>query len=266
MNFPFFQLAIFITFISYILVLGIQKETINNIIKFENTNGDIYLNQDINKNILVFGTTLSNGVDRIFYGLSYSTEKYIFKDNNDNYIPYITVNIGRTEKKEIPNAEMVIHSLYDKFYIILIGTDDSYIEILDNLNNFNAYLQNEILFRDTINKGRSSLLFSSSDSSLIYVSSSTTRNDTSKYFINFHQFSISSTSNTINLKFNNQYNEIKGEYMSCFVAEIYCISCFYLDKDNNYKISFIKISETNSLLGEYNLDTFTKFGNEFYFI
>ena len=50
---------------------------------------------------------------------------------------------------------MYIHSFSDKFYIILIGTDDSYIEILDNLNHFNAYLQNDILFIDTINKGES---------------------------------------------------------------------------------------------------------------
>jgi len=270
--FPF-KLVILLCYIYHSLLIGIQKDIFNNIIIVENTNGDIYLSQNQDYDTLFFGTTLSNGEERIFYGLN-SEKGYIIK-KNDNYIPFIKKNIGRTEEKEIPNAEMGIISHFsdpDIFYIILIGNDDSYIEILnlsDYLNDFKMYSQSELFFRDTINKGKSSLIFTYYDS-LLYVSSSTPRNDTSKYFISLHEFSFSYDSEAIELINNYDYNEIKGEYMSCFASQKNnFISCFYLDKDNNYKITFIQKNIDNIYI-ELNTTTIEinpKFeGNNFYFM
>ena len=41
--------------------------TVNNIFIIENTNGDIYLNQDLWNNAIMLGTTLSNNEERIFF-------------------------------------------------------------------------------------------------------------------------------------------------------------------------------------------------------
>jgi hypothetical protein len=56
---------------------------VNNILIIENTNGDIYLNQDFNSKVMMFGTTLSNNEDRIFYGIFY-TELISYYFNYDD--------------------------------------------------------------------------------------------------------------------------------------------------------------------------------------
>ena len=61
----------------------IKKRWINNIIKIQNTNGNLILSFNQENNIFLFGTSLSNNEERIFYGmkLSYDSYSYPFENN-----------------------------------------------------------------------------------------------------------------------------------------------------------------------------------------
>jgi len=74
-----------------------------------------------------------------------------------------------------------------------------------------------------------------------------TKNNASDYFISFYSYtnSFTETNNldfNYNLKYKIDFDDIKGEYLSCFVynSNNYHISCFYLSKDNNYTIILVK--------------------------
>ena len=68
-------------------------------------------------NGMIFGTTLSNNEDRIFYGFEYSD--YIIYYSGIPDLP-LKINIDRTERKEIKNSELVLFKMtYD--FILLFG-------------------------------------------------------------------------------------------------------------------------------------------------
>ena len=64
-----------------------KTQWLNNIIKFENTNGDIYLFTDTREyDTLIFSTTTSNNQERIFSAMkfnSYNGNIYFFEKNNE---------------------------------------------------------------------------------------------------------------------------------------------------------------------------------------
>ena len=75
-----------------------------------------------------------------------------------------------------------------------------------------------------------------------------TKNNASDYFISLYSYTYSFTETNnldfnYNLKYKIDFDDIKGEYLSCFVynSNNYHISCFYLSKDNNYSIILVKI-------------------------
>ena len=100
------KILILITPLFYMILSESKKDLFNDIIIFENTNGDIYLTQNSAESVIIFGTSLSNEEERIFYGLSTSGEKYIFKDNNEQSFPFIKKNINRAENKKILNPKI----------------------------------------------------------------------------------------------------------------------------------------------------------------
>ena len=134
--------------------------------------------------------------------------------------------------------------------MLIYGTDDSYIEIL----NINQYTNDFILVspnnftqeENKIIKGISSLFYFTLDF-LIYGAITMTKNNASDYFISLYSYTYSFTETNnldfnYNLKYKIDFDDIKGEYLSCFVynSNNYHISCFYLSKDNNYTIILVK--------------------------
>ena len=255
--FIYLKLIIFVNLIIY--TLEVQKDLLDNMVIFENTNGDIYLTRDIDSKILVFGTTLSNGEDRAFYCLSF--EDGYFFHNNDGSSPFMIKNIGRSNNKEILNTEAGIIVDYEgeekEFSIILIGTNNSYIELYsnDNSKDINLYNPSDFFYIDKNNIGISSLFFGFKIE-YIYTTVTIFKDEPTKKYITIYkyEFEPSSEDETMidyELTKNKTFNQIKGDYMSCFSYSHfswYYISCFYLDINNNYNITFIFYDNYNDLI------------------
>ena len=215
---------------------------INNILIIENTNGDIYLNHDLEYNGMIFGTTLSNNEDRIFYGFYYSDDIIYYSDNPDLPLKF---NIDRTERKEIKNSEMVFFQItYD--YILLFGSDNSIIEIYNiNLESYRSFIEpTSFLSEDIIIKGNPTLL-KFIDKNFYFTSITSTEEKSGYYNISFYEYNFNEIRYNISLsqiKKNHFEKEIKGEYISCDLdnENSILISCFYLTNDNNYTIILIK--------------------------
>ena len=273
-NINYLQIFIFLAQIFYIILPESKKNLLNDIIIFENTNGDIYLAKDYNENILVFGTTLSNEEDRIFYALKIE-EDYIFKDNEDS-IPFIIKNINRTDNKKIQNAKMgIIDYSSDDIFIILIGTNDSYIEAFNIFyysKNLNLIPNSDFLPQNTINKGISPLIYIN-NRNLIFISSSKYNDDTSNFFISANKYLISSPSEdsskfNYELQYNNTFDNIKGEYFDCFEFSFEFYSCFFLDINNNYRINIIEHTDSDFIEKNYTIigNISNPIDGEFYFL
>ena len=215
---------------------------LNNIIIFENTNGDIYLREK--DSILIFGATFSNNEQRGFYAFTYEIERYII--NKDNIlVPFLIKNISQTENKEIYNGDISIYKPNNyNIVIFLFGTDGSYLEILkinQYENNFALVSPTDFINKENkVIKGISSLFYIINNN--IIYGTVTKNNNGSDYSISIYGYTFSYTG--LNFKYNFkkkiEYDDIKGEYLSCFVFndKKYHISCFYLNKDNNYTIIF----------------------------
>ena len=222
-----------------------KTKWLNSIITFENTNGDIYLAINSDRSKFIFGTTLSNNEDRIYFGLmSDSKERRIEQifNYNDKFFPYIIKNINRNENKELINPEICFISLKNKEYIISIGVDNSSIELLSIDNYMNDYLlisPTDFFDGDIIIKGVTSYFLKNNE--FIYIAVTYPKNDTNNYYLSFYHYKIDS---------NEQYSLISKQYLedignkfaSCFFLnkDINLISCIYLGKDNKYKINLIK--------------------------
>ena len=227
--------------------VSLINSCLNNINIFENTNGDIYLGVVGTK--LIFGATFSNNSQRAFYAITHEKERYLIKKNDNIYTPFLVKNITRTENKEIYNGDISIYRANKKDIMFIYGTDGSYIEIL----NINQYTDDFILVSpnnfiqedNKIIKGISSLFYIALDC-LIYGTITMTKNNVSDYYISLYSYTYSFTgtdnlSFNYNLKYKIDFDDIKGEYLSCFVynSKNNHISCFYLSKDNNYTIILV---------------------------
>ena len=217
--------------------------SVNNIFIIENTNGDIYFKQDLRLNAIIFGTTLSNNEERIFFGFNYGDLiENFFNSDNIYYLPQ-KINIERSERKEIKNAEITFNYISCNI-ILLLGSDNSFIElyeIKDPINNLLIEPTN-FLDEDIIIKGKPSLLEFLNN--FFHFVAITSKEENSEYYnISFYEYKFKRNpgfyqSLEINKKFHYE-TEIKGEYMSCNSLSFNqnkLISCFYLSKDNNYTI------------------------------
>ena len=109
-----------------------KKKWMTSIIIFGNTNGDIYLSINYEANKFLFGTTLSNKKDRLYYGLICDNiEMQINNIFNYNNHPYLIIN--RMDNDKVINPVISFVTLSSEF-IISIGTNNSKIELikLDN--------------------------------------------------------------------------------------------------------------------------------------
>ena len=275
-DFIIFKIFLFHNFFTYFSIIGTGKGTedeigscklddaknscLNNIIIFKNTNGDIYLSE--NDPIIIFGTTFSNNYQRAFYAISFTQEKFIIEKDDGIYVPFFIKNISQSQNKEIYNGNICILKKNNNYIIYLFGTDDFYIELLkinQYENDFTLVSPNDLLKDENkVIKGISYLFNGINNKFLIYATVTMNRNNISDYFISFYgyKFPYGESGNRLNFIYENktkiEYDDIKGEYLSCFVFN-YCISCFYLSKDNNYTIILAQIfhSANNEILKFY---------------
>ena len=241
-----FKINIIFCFLISEILMMIKKDVLDNIIIFENTNGDIYLNQDLRIFKFIFGTTSSDKKERIFFGIKDDddNEKYYLKKNGNIY-PSIKKDISLIENKEIPNSKIILIEKEDSFFTILIGSDNSNIEIINlnsNTNDIVSIPQLEFFHNiGLIKKGITSFL-SYSYNKFYHISPMILDDDPTHYSINYNLFTVSCSPGQTTLNFelrdHQHFNTIKGDYMSCDMNNGF-ITCFYLDNDNDYKITFI---------------------------
>ena len=210
---------------------------INNILIIENTNGEIYMNQDAESNIIAFGTTLSSNEDRVYYSMIYNDDISSFFDNNNDLL-FLKIKIP--EGKEIKNAEIFFWNTN----ILLFGSDNSYLEILGR-NKQSIFIEATHLLGGNNNIKGNPFLFKFINNKLYFVAITSTEENLMNYNISFYHHDFDNNINNYNNihlnKSSNFETEIKGEYMSCDLVNEnpILISCFYLTKDNNYTIILI---------------------------
>ena len=81
----------------------VKTQWLNNIIKFENTNGDINLIKNSNEDKIIFSTTFSNKEERIIFALDFN-QNYLFRNGSNHFVPYIAKNIGPSINNEVANG------------------------------------------------------------------------------------------------------------------------------------------------------------------
>ena len=108
------KIILFLKFLLSPVLLKTNETIITNIIKIENTNGDIYFSA--NGRELIFGTLSSNGKERIFYEYSYD-DKYIL-ENNGTKLQCLNKEIKKFENKDLSNPEVIFlsYSSYNFFF------------------------------------------------------------------------------------------------------------------------------------------------------
>ena len=84
-----------------------------------------------NEDKIIFSTTLSNKEERIIFALDFN-ENEIFRNDNNNFVSYISKNINLSQNKEIINGQCIIYK-NDNEYLFLIGKESSDMQII-NLN------------------------------------------------------------------------------------------------------------------------------------
>ena len=223
----------------------IKEKWLNDIMIFKNTNGEIFLSLDYEGTKLIFGSTLSNNEERLFYGL-YNNQmgiKYIFGDDN-NHAMTINKTISITENKKAVNREIGFLIFDYQKYIILIGNNNSYIEMLnlkEYTNDIFFISPKDFLTKDIIIRGISMI----TNSKELFLGITTiTNNDPSNYNFYIYKYTFSFYNNRP--KYNQPYiynmGKIKGENINCDTPDkLEFLSCIYLNEDNNYTITLYEM-------------------------
>ena len=219
----------------------LKTKWLNNIITFENTS-KFYLTLNDNANIMVFTTTSLNKKERIYYAIKYG-EIYFLSNETDSNVPYIKRKVEPEESNEMTNIDSCIISL-NHIYFLSIGNKNSYIQIfkLDlNLNDEPNKISSSSFFNDNIIiKGIKSLCYVIYSNNLVYVAIASNEENNSDYFLSFYYILLIPQEYTLfpSILSNYTFNDIKGEYASCSVTKVLSyISCFYINKENNYVAS-----------------------------
>ena len=131
-----------------------KAQWINNIIKFENTNGDFNLAKNKKEDKIVFSTTFSNKEERVIFGLD-SKEKYIFRNGTNHFVSYISKNIGSSHDNEITNGECLLYEDNNEYLFLMSkeNTDIPILNLTDYENDFDYILKSEFLAENKNIKG-----------------------------------------------------------------------------------------------------------------
>ena len=223
-----------------------KAQWLNNIIKFENTNGDIFLDASEDTYKIIFSTTLSNNQERIFYAKE-NDHMFFFRNYDDENKSFIIKNIDPSENKEMTNGHLyLISSNFD--FIMIIGNENSDIEIL-NLNFYKNDIdfipQSTFLNDSKIIKGLSSYCKDNAGWDLYCATITAPENNPSNYSLSLysHFIKVENEEAHLSYSYSFEFNNIKGNYSSCFTNKNKYISCFYLDKNNTYVVTLFEICQ-----------------------
>ena len=227
-----------------------KTQWLDNIIKFENTKGDINLNINRDERKMVFTTTSSNNEERIFFGLNYE-ETYLFRDENNHLVSYITKTINSSQNNEIINGQCISLRNNNIEYLFLITKENSDIQILNlkqNKNDFDYISKSELLNRNIKIKGD----YSYCKITNIYFSyfgfMTSNEDESSDYNISLYLYEteIEDDKLTFYYMYHIEIDDVKGDYASFFVEEqAYYFSCFYLNKQNHYNLTLFDVMDEN---------------------
>ena len=248
-----------------------KTQWLTNIIIFENTNGNFALYDDqlsyVHK--FFFETVSSNNEERIFYAMIYNEDKYIFKNENDTFVPYIKQKINSIENKELINPQIFFFDNNYQKFIYSLGIRNSNIELLiieDNKKDL--IVHNPSYFLNSTNriiKGISSLVFIINSDYLVYGTVTELENDPLNNYLTFYYYKLTYSQNIehdliVQLQYSNDLGNTKGDYISCFNFDnrFGYISCFYLSNDNYYTIIGI---ENNMRLLKFTINNKTIIGS-----
>ena len=250
----------------------VKTQWLNNIIKFENTNGDINLIKNYNEEKIIFSTTLSNKKERIIFALDFN-QNYIFTNGSNHWVAYISKNIGPSLNNEIANGQCLIYK-NDNEYLFLISKENSDIQIL-NLNeyekDFDYISKYEFLEENKKIKGDYSYcIFNVRSIYHFYFGAITSIEDESPNYnisLYYHQLSIENNKLKFTYTDHIEIDDMKGEYASYFADEgDQYISCFYLNQLNIYNITIFGVSEDYFVKGNtLTLEGPSGSNNEIYF-
>ena len=248
-----------------------KTQWLTNIIIFENTNGNytLYANQLSFGFTIFFETVSSNNKERIFYAMIYNEDKYIFKNENDSFVPYIKQKINSIENKELINPQIFFfYNNYQKF-IYSIGSRNSNIELLiieDDKKDLIVYNSSYFLnCTNRIIKGISSFVYIFNSEYLVYGTVTELENDPLNNYLTFYYYKLTYSQNIeheliVQLQYSNDLGNTKGDFISCFNFDnrLGHISCFYLSNDNYYTIIGI---ENNMILLSFTVNNKTIIGS-----
>jgi hypothetical protein len=163
-------------------------------------------------------------------------------DNNGKFQSFINKKIERSDNRELTNPAICFLEYTPKKKVFLIGSDNSYAEIIDldkDSNEIKSFSQTELYKENKVIKGFSSLLYLHYNFlNLVTITSSNDNNNNISYFnLSLYKFE----KNAFKIKHHREEEFVKGKYLSCFLSDksqsCYIISCFYLDINNNFTIS-----------------------------
>ena len=212
----------------------IKEKWLNNIIIFENTTGYNSLSKSTYFPFkLMFKTTTSDNEQTIIYML---------------YEGLFTTTI--IDKTEIIKKEEALMNVYSgDICIFSIGTDNSPIEILNfETKDLNYIEPNSFLNGDKrIIKSISFIHFIFSYPAyyyLMYGAVTILQDEPINYNLTLYYYRINP--NSLDFLYSSDLDLIKSEYASCFVIiqNLGHTSCFYLSKENSYKIIIIENNST----------------------
>ena len=231
----------------------LKAKWLNNIISFENTN-KFYLALNENANIMAFITTSLDKKERIYYSIKFG-EIYFLSNETDSNVPYIKRKIEPEESLEMTNIDSCIIYL-NHIYFLSIGNENSYIQVFlfdQNLNNEPNKISPSSFFNDNIIiKGINSLCYVIYSNILIYVTITSNEENSSDYFLSFYYILLIPQEKSLSpsILSNKTFDIIKGKYASCSSVPAFpYVSCFYINKENNYVASLFFREEKSFIQG-----------------
>ena len=201
----------------------IKTKWLNHIIKFENTNGDLFLDSSYDSYKVVFSTTLSNNKDRIFYARD-NEQKFFFRNYDGENKSFIIKNIGTSENKEMTNGQLFLIIQSDN-YIILIGNENSDIEIL-NLdlyqNDYDFIPQSTFLKGNRIIKGITSYCKVLDSYDLYCAIITASEDDPLNSYLSFYRQNLNSEDGKLEINYNYllQYDNNKWHYNNVLLRSL----------------------------------------------
>ena len=253
----------------------IKKRWINNIIKIENTNGELSFAFDKEQGNFLFATSSSNNEEIIFYGMRIPNGDFSYSypyENNGKFESLIKKKI----EHKLANQEMWFIEYTNKKRIFLVGSDNSYAEIIDlgkDSNKIEILSLAELYKQNKVIKGISSLLYLHGNFLNLIALTSSIDNNNNTIFFNLSLYKFLKSTYTIKHHLEEEF--VKGKYLSCFNSEkSYIMSCFYLDINNNFTISLYEDSyPTSSTISYFSFKSSTAVGkgyeieeNKYYFM